>query len=263
MQQLRLLSDCYWLYFFGVAFVFDNIPKPIDDKYTYIDINKKCPALKDNIAKISVDEIANNSLVLTNNGDLYAIYGIKTPAYPTGSDLGSCLKIDELSGVKDVTRYYDSNGSVEYNKIKLSDGSIKTFDLFVSNGNYSIYDSLSAKVSKDKFPLEDEAFSANVAKYKISKYYTLDDGRNLFFVDPDNNVYNDKFSKVIDGKDFGLEVRIISTNKSFKDINIASDNYVYTFSNISTNNLANSQPPTMKLTNKATIFYGVKASDIR
>jgi len=250
----------------GVIFVFDNIPKPIDSKYTYIDINKKCPALKDNIAKISVSEIGNNSLVLTNSGDLYAIYGIKTPAYPTGGDLGSCLKIDELSGVKDITRYFDSNGSVNYNKIKLSDGSIKAFDLFVSDGDYSMYDRLSAKVSKGRFPLEDEAFAANVAKYKISKYYALDDGRSLFFVDPDNNVYNDKFSKVIDGKSFGSEIRIISVDNSSKDINIASDNYVYTFSNISTYNLANSQTPktsTMKLTNTATNFYGVKTSDIR
>lgn len=230
----------------------------------FINIEKTCPELKNNISKINLDTFSGENIVLSKSGDVYFLIGIGDIS-SSGLKLGDCRRVKELSNVKDIAP--EALGAT----VRFNDDSINSYTMFVDKGKYYFL-----KVDYDEaFPLEDDKYKENVLKFKINKYFYLNHDSVLLFVDNKNNIYNDDFEKYINGSIFDSEILSISSYDNEISTIITTKNYVYTINNVRKKSDVKIDKLSYKtiskdyytnvgeLDSKDKTYYGIKAGDIK
>lgn len=230
----------------------------------YLDIASKCPVLKDNISKLTTAKSQGYSLIVTKNGDLYFL-----PLPQSGSStqrLTNCEKINNVSNIKDIMMQKDESSRIIGFKLLFKDNTTKTYQTpsISLKGELKLYEN---KNDNSAFPLSDAMYSDGIAKFNIKKYFSFDEDSRIFFVDSNNNIYNDDFEKYIDGSIFDSDIRLLSSDDySIHGLIIASEKYVYIFKDkMTVKDEFGLSPKALHKANfieKKTNFYNIEVKDI-
>lgn len=213
---------------------------------SYIDIDKTCPVLKNNISKMYIYSKNGLGLTITKNGDLYYLF----IAASDGNKLGDCRKISGVSNVQ------DTEASSALKVLRLKDGKVITYwikhdndkyyaTLLRTQAGYEPYQNIPLALSTNQYINAEDAISHNIKNY-------ISSDTEMYFVDNDNNVYDRYFKKAIDGSVFDSAITPISSDDKYqnKQMTFKSDKFIYHF---------DSQG---KFINKEEKLFGISPADV-
>jgi len=195
----------------------------------YVSIKDACPLLENNIEKIYVGSYAKRNVILTKTRDLYFFFI---------NEKSECVKIDEITNVKDFyIKDYDAKILVEF-----MNNERKFYTFETKNNNYTINEKI---LNAYLFPDEKKIIKGQA----ITNYFTTN--QNLYYIDQNNNIYDNYNNLVIKGTNFNNNVISIFDEIEENGLILKSDNLLYIFDE------------NFKLIKKEDKFYDIKVSDIK